>query len=46
MPLGRIKEALTLPHRSAHTVRPRFQNIQSNAGKIHRRDMLPPPGKK
>jgi len=46
MSLGRRKEALSLPHRHIHAVRPHFQSVQSNLREIHRRDMLSSRGKK
>jgi hypothetical protein len=46
MSLGRMMEAFTLLHWNVQVVRPRFQNIQGNTGKIHDRDMLPSRGKK
>jgi len=39
-------EAFALLHWNVNALRPRFQGVQGNTGEIHRRDMLPSPGKK
>jgi len=41
-----VMEAPAALHWDVHAARANFQSVQSNVGKIHRRDLLPARGKK
>src|SRR5690349_1771727 len=46
MSLVNVMEVRAASHWDAHAVCANFKNVQSNAGEIHGRDMLPARGKK